>query len=303
MKIAVLPGDGIGPEIVAQAVKVLEALRGDGLKIEMEQAPVGGAGYDAARRSAAGSHAGAGAQGRCGAARRRGRPEVRRAAAADAPGAGAAAACARSWGCSPICARRCSIPNWPALRRCKPEIVAGLDIMILRELTGDIYFGQPRGRRQTAAASAKASTPCSTASRRSARIAHVGFQIGAQAQPQAVLGGQGQRAGHQHSVARGGERGGASDYPGRRAVPHVRGQRGHAAGACAQAVRRDRHRQHVRRYPVRRGVDADRLDRHAAIGFARRAQQGLVRADPRLGARHRRQGHGESAGDHSFRWR
>ena len=48
MKIAVLPGDGIGPEIVAQAAKVLETLRRDGLKIEMEYAHIGGAGYDAA---------------------------------------------------------------------------------------------------------------------------------------------------------------------------------------------------------------------------------------------------------------
>ena len=45
MKIAVLPGDGIGPEIVAEAVKVLEALN---LGLEMETAPVGGAGYEAA---------------------------------------------------------------------------------------------------------------------------------------------------------------------------------------------------------------------------------------------------------------
>ncbi|NDB10143.1 MAG: 3-isopropylmalate dehydrogenase, partial [Burkholderiaceae bacterium] len=45
MKIAVLPGDGIGPEIVAQAVKVLEALR---LPLAMETAPVGGAAYDVA---------------------------------------------------------------------------------------------------------------------------------------------------------------------------------------------------------------------------------------------------------------
>jgi 3-isopropylmalate dehydrogenase len=48
MKIAVLPGDGIGPEIVAQAVKVLEVLKAEGAKIEMETAPIGGAGYDAA---------------------------------------------------------------------------------------------------------------------------------------------------------------------------------------------------------------------------------------------------------------
>src|SRR5262245_21081818 len=48
MKVAILPGDGIGPEIVAQAVKVLEALCTDGLRLETEQAPIGGAGYDAA---------------------------------------------------------------------------------------------------------------------------------------------------------------------------------------------------------------------------------------------------------------
>ena len=44
MKIAVLPGDGIGPEIVAQAVKVLDALN---LNLEMTEAPIGGAGYEA----------------------------------------------------------------------------------------------------------------------------------------------------------------------------------------------------------------------------------------------------------------
>src|SRR3990172_2534111 len=48
MKIAVLPGDGIGPEIIAQAVKVLRALAKDGLRLELEQAPVGGAAYDVA---------------------------------------------------------------------------------------------------------------------------------------------------------------------------------------------------------------------------------------------------------------
>jgi 3-isopropylmalate dehydrogenase len=47
MKIAVLPGDGVGPEVVAEAVKVLAALRREGLEFEMEQASVGGAAYDA----------------------------------------------------------------------------------------------------------------------------------------------------------------------------------------------------------------------------------------------------------------
>ena len=44
MKIAILPGDGIGSEIVGQAQRVLEVLRGDGLPIETEIAPMGGAG-------------------------------------------------------------------------------------------------------------------------------------------------------------------------------------------------------------------------------------------------------------------
>ena len=48
LKIAVLPGDGIGPEIVAQTVRVLRALARDGLALELAEAPVGGAAYDAA---------------------------------------------------------------------------------------------------------------------------------------------------------------------------------------------------------------------------------------------------------------
>ena len=48
-KIAILPGDGIGKEIVAEAVKVIEFLKADGvLDVELNEAPVGGAGYDAA---------------------------------------------------------------------------------------------------------------------------------------------------------------------------------------------------------------------------------------------------------------
>ena len=47
MKIAVLPGDGIGPEIVKQALKVLNALSREGRKFELQEAPIGGAGYDA----------------------------------------------------------------------------------------------------------------------------------------------------------------------------------------------------------------------------------------------------------------
>ncbi len=144
MKIAVLPGDGIGPEIVAQAVKVLEALAKDGLKLEMEQAPIGGAGYDAAGDPL---------------------PEatMKLAQAADAVLLGAVG----GWQYDTL--PRPMRPEQGLLRirkglnlfanlrpallyselasasTLKPEVVSGLDIMIVRELTGDIYFGQPRG--------------------------------------------------------------------------------------------------------------------------------------------------------------
>jgi 3-isopropylmalate dehydrogenase len=142
MKIAVLPGDGIGPEIVAQAAKVLEALRSDGLKIEMEYAHIGGAGYDAAKdplpddKSVLESDAVRSAVG--------GyqydtvtpvRPEqgllrIRK-------------------GLGLFANLRPAIvyPELVNASSLKPELVSGLDIMILRELTGDIYFGQPRGIR------------------------------------------------------------------------------------------------------------------------------------------------------------
>ncbi len=141
MKICVLPGDGIGPEITAQAVRVLKALD---LKFEMEEALLGGCAVDATGNPF---------------------PEATQklALAADAVLLGAVGG-----------------PKWDVLGReqrpergllgirkllglfanlrpavlypelanastLKPEVVSGLDILILRELTGDIYFGQPRG--------------------------------------------------------------------------------------------------------------------------------------------------------------
>ena len=62
----------------------------------------------------------------------------------------------------------------------------------------------------------------------------------------------------------------------------------------AGRLRRDRHREHVRRHPHRRGVDARRLAGPAAVGVAGRRRPGPVRTDPRLGARHRGQGHRQS---------
>lgn len=143
MKIAILPGDGIGPEIVAQAVKVLNAL---GEPFEMETAPVGGAGYEASGHPL---------------------PEATLALAkqADAVLFGAVG----DWKYDnleralrpeqAILGLRKNLNLFANLRPAvlypelagastlKPEVVSGLDILIIRELTGDIYFGQPRGVR------------------------------------------------------------------------------------------------------------------------------------------------------------
>jgi len=143
MKIAVLPGDGIGTEIVAEAVKVLKALD---LKFEMETAPVGGAAYEAAghplpestlalAKSADAILFGAVGDWKYDKLDRPLRPEQAILGLRKALGLFANFRPA-------ICYEQLTHAS-----SLKPELVAGLDILIIRELTGDIYFGQPRGRR------------------------------------------------------------------------------------------------------------------------------------------------------------
>ncbi len=144
MKIAVLPGDGIGPEIVAQAVKVLDALKRDGMKIEMETAAIGGAGYDAAGDPLP-------------------QATLDLAHAADAVLLGAVGGPQYDTLQRPLRPERGLLrirkelnlfanlrpallyPELAEASSLKPDVVSGLDIMIVRELTGDVYFGQPRG--------------------------------------------------------------------------------------------------------------------------------------------------------------
>lgn len=141
MKIAVLPGDGIGPEIVAQAVKVLNALN---LNIEMTEAPIGGAGYEssgdplpeATLQLAKDSDAvllGAVGDWKYDKLERHLRPErgllrIR-----------------KELNLFANLRPALLYPELAGASTLKPEVVSGLDIMIVRELTGDIYFGQPRG--------------------------------------------------------------------------------------------------------------------------------------------------------------
>ncbi len=176
MKIAVLPGDGIGPEIVAQAVKVLEALRGDGLKLEMEHAHIGGAGYDAAHDPL--PHA-----------------TLELAQRADAVLLGAVGGyqydslprpmrpeqgllrIRKGLGLFANLRPALLYPELAAASTLKPEVVAGLDIMILRELTGDIYFGQPRGIRTLENGERQGYDTMHYSESEVRRVAHVGFQI------------------------------------------------------------------------------------------------------------------------------
>jgi len=144
-KILILPGDGIGPEIVAEAVKVLVCLRDEfGLDIDMDEALVGGAAYDAEGHPL---------------------PEATLDAAKAADAVLLGAVGGPAWEPLDISVRpekgllglRAGLGLFANLRPAilypqladastlKPEVVAGLDILIVRELTGGIYFGRPRG--------------------------------------------------------------------------------------------------------------------------------------------------------------
>jgi 3-isopropylmalate dehydrogenase len=176
MKIAMLPGDGIGTEIVAEAAKVLERLRRDGLPIETETAPIGGAGYDAAGQPlpaatlALAQSSDAIVLGAVGGPKydslpRPSRPEQGLLAIRKALGLFANLRPALLY------------PELASASSLKPEVVSGLDIMIVRELTGDIYFGAPRGRRVNAAGDAEGFDTMLYSEPEIRRIACFGFEV------------------------------------------------------------------------------------------------------------------------------
>ncbi len=143
MKIAILPGDGIGPEITEQAVRVLHTL---GESFEMESAPVGGAGYaahghplpEATLKLAKEADAvlfGAVGDWQYDTLERALRPEQ------------AILGLRKNLGLFANFRPAILYPELAGASTLKPEVVSGLDILIIRELTGDIYFGQPRGVR------------------------------------------------------------------------------------------------------------------------------------------------------------
>ena len=176
MKIAVLPGDGIGPEIVTEAVKVLKVLD---LPFELEEAKVGGAAYDAhghplpehTLKLAMDSDAvlfGSVGDWKYDKLDRPLRPEQ------------AILGLRKNMGLFANFRPAICYPQLTHASSLKPELVAGLDILIIRELTGDIYFGQPRGRRESPDGEFKGAPEAFDTMRYSRpeieRIAHVAFQ-------------------------------------------------------------------------------------------------------------------------------
>ncbi|MFI4953086.1 MAG: 3-isopropylmalate dehydrogenase [Burkholderiales bacterium] len=176
MKIAVLPGDGIGVEIVAQAVRVLERLRADGLDLGLETAPIGGAGYDAAGQPLPDAtldlarHADAILLGAVGGPRYDTLPRALR------PEQGILAI-RKALGLFANLRPATLYPELADASSLKPEVVAGLDLMIVRELTGDIYFGQPRGRRNNTAGETEGFDTMVYSEPEIRRIAQVAFGI------------------------------------------------------------------------------------------------------------------------------
>ena len=179
MKIAVLPGDGIGKEVTAEAVKVLRAVAGNQWPLEMQEAPIGAAGIDAA-----------------------GVPlppatlEIARKADAILFGSVGGPLDelpdrSKRPGTALLTLRReltlfanyrpaFLFPELIGASSLRPEIVSGLDILILRELNGDLYFGEPRGISTDAAGKRHGINTMRYSEDEIARIAHVGFQVARQ---------------------------------------------------------------------------------------------------------------------------
>lgn len=174
MKILLLAGDGIGPEIVAQAERVLLFLKQEGLKIELEAALLGGCAVDATGEPF---------------------PEVTRKLSVEADAILLGAVGSPRYDTLPrekrpeqgllairkllnLFANLRPVLLYPELANAstlKPEVVAGLDILIVRELTGGIYFGDPRGIESREGQKVGFNTMLYSESEIK-RIAHIAFQ-------------------------------------------------------------------------------------------------------------------------------
>jgi 3-isopropylmalate dehydrogenase len=175
MKIAVMAGDGIGPEVTAQAVKVLKAVVGKAQPLELVEAAIGQAGIDTAGDPLPAATS-----------------EIARKAdailfgSAGMPGDEAIPYAMRP-GASLLRLRKelglfanfrpaILFPELIGASTLRPEVIRGLDLIILRELTGDVYFGEPRGFATTASGEREAFNTMRYSESEVERIAHVAFR-------------------------------------------------------------------------------------------------------------------------------
>ncbi|HWU67100.1 MAG TPA: 3-isopropylmalate dehydrogenase [Methylophilus sp.] len=176
LNIAVLPGDGIGPEIIAQALRVLEVLKKEGLDMTFTEAPLGGQAYDQFGhpypeftqeicRKADAVLLGAVGGPQYDTLDRPLRPER------------GLLAIRKDLGLFANLRPAVLFPELANASTLKPEVVAGLDIMIVRELTGDVYFGQPRGMRTNEQGVREGFNTMIYSEPEVRRIAHVAFDI------------------------------------------------------------------------------------------------------------------------------
>jgi 3-isopropylmalate dehydrogenase len=176
MKVLVLPGDGIGKEVTAEAVKVLKAAVDSRTPLELTEAPIGAAGIDAA-----GDPLPAGtldlAQ----------KADAILFGSAGVPGDEAIEYAMRP-GASLLRLRKALglfanirpvflFPELIGASTLKPEVIEGLDLVIIRELTGDLYFGEPRGVRVTTSGERQGVNTLLYSESEIERIAHVAFRL------------------------------------------------------------------------------------------------------------------------------
>jgi 3-isopropylmalate dehydrogenase len=176
MRIAVLPGDGIGKEVTAQGVKVLQAVLDGEHSLELHEAPIGGAGFDAAGDSLPASTL-----------------ELARDSDAILHGASGVAEDEhrlpqQAAGFALLRLRRAlnlyanlrpaiMLPELIRSSSLKPEVIDGLDLLILRELNGDLYYGEPRGIETCTNGERAGFNTMRYAESEVERIGHVAFQL------------------------------------------------------------------------------------------------------------------------------
>ena len=267
-----ISGDGIGPEVMAEVKKLIAWMNQHGMgTFETEEGLCGGCAYDAHGVAVTDE-------------------TVEKAKAADAVIFGSVGG--PKWDKVPyehrpeagllrlrkdlaLYANLRPAVTYPALADAsslKRELVEGLDIMILRELTGGVYFGEPKTITDLGNGQKRAVDTQVYDTYEIERISRVAFELARKRRNKVtsmekrnvmktgVLWNEVVTQLHSKRVQ------------GRAARARAGGRRRHAAGAQSEAVRRDRDRQPVRRHALRRRRDAHRLARHAGFGLARRGR-------------------------------